>query len=135
MEVKNCRNCGRMFNYISGPRICMVCKEKLEEKFVKVKEFVRSNPGVGIQEISETCEVEIPQINQWIREERLTFSEDSPVGLPCEKCGATIRSGRFCDACKNDMTKQFSSMIKQPEAPKPQPIKRSADSKMRFLQS
>lgn len=136
MEVRNCRSCGRIFNYISGPRLCMGCREKLEEKFVEVKEFVRSNPGVGIQEISEMCEVDIPQINQWVREERLTFSEDSPVGLPCEKCGAIIKSGRFCDACKVDMTRQFSNAIKKPEAPKPEAPKKPADasSRMRFLQ-
>lgn len=135
MDVRNCRMCGRIFNYIGGPRVCMSCKEKLEEKFVEVKEFVRNNPNMGIQEISESCEVEIAQLNQWIREERLTFSDDSPVGLPCENCGATIKSGRFCESCKNEMARGFNNAIKKPEAPKPQPVKKPVDasSKMRFI--
>lgn len=135
MEVKNCRTCGRIFNYISGPRLCMSCREKLEEKFTVVKEFVRSNPGVGLQEISDACEVDIPQINQWIREERLTFADDSPIGIPCEKCGVTIKSGRFCDKCKVEMTRSFNDAIRKPEAPRPVAPKKPIDaaSKMRFL--
>ena len=33
MEVMNCRNCKRLFNYITGPMICPACKDKLEKKF------------------------------------------------------------------------------------------------------
>ena len=113
----------------------MSCREKLEEKFTVVKEFVRSNPGVGLQEISDACEVDIPQINQWIREERLTFADDSPIGIPCEKCGVTIKSGRLCDKCKVEMTRSFNDAIRKPEAPRPVAPKKPIDaaSKMRFL--
>ena len=31
MEVMNCRNCKRLFNYITGPMICPACKDKLEK--------------------------------------------------------------------------------------------------------
>ena len=30
MEVTNCRDCGGLFNYISGPRRCPECQKKLE---------------------------------------------------------------------------------------------------------
>ena len=65
----------------------------------------------------------------------MTFTDDSPIGIPCEKCGASIKSGRFCDKCKNDMTRQFSDVIRKPEAPKPVAPKKAPDasSKMRFL--
>ena len=87
MNVRNCRGCGRLFNYISGPSLCPACREKLEEKFQQVKEYIRENPGVGIREVSEACEVETSQINQWLREERLELTEDSPLMLSCESCG------------------------------------------------
>lgn len=104
MEVITCRSCGRLFNYIHGPRVCQGCVQKLEEKFTEVKKFVRENPSVGIRELSEEMKVSVAQINRWVREERLVFSEDSPIGIPCESCGATIRTGRFCNACKANLT-------------------------------
>ena len=134
MEVVTCRVCGRLFNYLSGQRVCPTCNRKLEDKFVEVKKYVRENPDVDIKSLSEAMEVSVKQLNQWVREERLVFSDDSPVGLPCENCGATIKTGRFCDACKNNLASGLRSaagLDKKPEAPSPR--KRSSESKMRFL--
>lgn len=134
MEVRNCRKCGRVFNYITGPKICQQCKEELEAKFQEVKEFIRENRQVGIQEVAEQCNVEVPQIHQWVREERLVFSEDSAIFFNCEKCGAPIRTGRFCDKCKADMTNTFSSAIKPKTVAAPTRPKDNKDNpRMRYL--
>lgn len=95
MDVRNCRQCGRLFNYLGGPPICQACREAVEEKFQQVKEYVRNNPGSNIQMVAEDNDVTVQQIRQWIREERLEFSADSQVGIECEGCGASIRTGRF----------------------------------------
>ena len=71
MNVRNCRKCGRLYNYVAGQRICPLCQERLEEDFQMVKEYVRKNPGVTVNRVAEECEVEISQIRQWLREERL----------------------------------------------------------------
>ena len=70
-----------------------------------------------------------------MREERLSFSDDSPVGLECEKCGATIKTGRYCEKCKNRLNSDLASVMKKPEAPKDK-IKDPRDNKnrMRYLQ-
>lgn len=92
MEVKNCKNCGRLYNYIGGVyRLCPECMRKLEEKFQEVKDYIEDNPRADMREISEKCDVSTRQIEQWIREERLSFSDDSPIGIACEVCGATIK--------------------------------------------
>ena len=88
MDVRNCRQCGRLFNYLSGPQICQACRDALEEKFQQVKEYVRSNPGATIQMVSEDNDVTVQQIRQWIREERLEFAADSPVGIECVQAGS-----------------------------------------------
>lgn len=95
--------CGHIFNYVAGPFLCPHCREKMEAKFQEVKEYIRNNPGVSIQDVSENCDVEPSQIQQWLREERLELTEGSSILLNCEKCGAPIRSGRFCEKCKYDM--------------------------------
>lgn len=133
MNVKNCRKCGKIFNYIGGIPICPNCKEELEKKFEEVKEYVRNNPRSDIKTVSTECEVEMGQIQQWIREERLVFADDSPIGIPCEKCGAMIKSGRFCENCKNEMTRGFNDAFRKPTAPPPVQKKEAAGSKMRFL--
>lgn len=115
MEVRNCRACGRIFNYLSGPPLCPSCLATLDKKFSEVKEYVYDHPGVGIQEVSIEMEVPIAQIRQWIREERLAFAEDSMIGLACEGCGITIKTGRFCKACKDKLAKGFNSLYTEPQ--------------------
>ncbi|MCM1134292.1 MAG: flagellar protein [Clostridium sp.] len=135
MNVRNCKKCGRIFNYVIGPVICPRCKEGLEAKFQEVKEYVREHHGADISEVSEECQVEKSQIRQWIREERLQFSDDSPIRIPCESCGAMIQSGRFCDKCKLQMTNDFKQTVEQSKPKVSAAPKRKADgeNKMRFL--
>ena len=35
MNVRNCRHCGRIFNYVAGPIMCPACREKMEEKLLE----------------------------------------------------------------------------------------------------
>ena len=133
MDVRNCKNCKRLFNYLGGEQICPACKEELENKFTKVRDYVWDNKNASMEQISEECEVSVKQIKQWVREERLVFTDDSNMGIECENCGAIIKSGRFCDKCKADMANNLNSVIKKPEKPEP-PQKKSKDKdRMRFL--
>ena len=118
MDVRNCKTCGKLFNFVSGPPICAVCAKKLEDKFADVKEFIYNNPGAGMQEVSETFEVSTSQIQKWIREERLSFAEDSLVGIECENCGTNIKTGRFCKSCKDKLANNLSNVYKEVEKPK-----------------
>jgi flagellar operon protein (TIGR03826 family) len=135
MEVRNCKGCGRLFNYMSGPPLCASCSAALDLKFEEVKEYVYDHPRVGVQEVSEVMEVSIAQIRQWIREERLSFAEDSMIGLECEGCGVTIKTGRFCKACKDKLAKGFTDLYTENKpANQPQKPKDPRDNpRMRFL--
>ena len=59
-----------------------------------------------------------------------------PVGIECEICGASIRTGRFCEACKKNVSDGFRKSIAPPKPlVDPNEKKRMRDSdKMRFLQ-
>lgn len=134
MNVRNCKSCGRIFNYVSGPPICPACREKLEEKFQEVKDYIRENKGAGIQEVADACGVDIKQIRQWLREERLELSSESALYLNCESCGAPIRSGRFCEKCAGNMTKSLNDVLKAGRAANTKPEKPDPEGpKMRFL--
>lgn len=136
MDVRNCKDCGKMFNYIGGPPLCTTCLKKLDDKFAIVKEYIYDNPGVDIQQVSQVNEVSVQQIKKWIRDEKLSFSEDSQVGLECESCGTMIRTGRFCALCKDKMASTLHSIYHKEEPP--QVIKKNRtkeNPKMRFLDS
>ena len=135
MEVRNCKQCGRLFNYLNGRPICPACKQELEDKFSQVKAYIREHGGATINEVAEENDVDIGQIKQWVREERLEFAEDSLSGVACEVCGATIKSGRYCDKCKAELATGLRNSItptKKVENSAPSGSSRPRD-RMRFL--
>lgn len=132
MEVRNCKGCGRLFNYLQGPPLCPACVADLEKKFQQVKEYLRQNPNAQMNQIAEENEVSVKQIRQWVREERLSFTEESQITLDCENCGAPILTGRFCDKCKATLQNEFSGAIRRPTRQEPQKRTRERE-RMRFL--
>ena len=132
MDVRNCRECKKLFNYIGGGyMLCPQCMAKLDEKFRNVKEYIYDHPKASMAEICEKNDVSTNQIERWIREERLVFSDDSPIAIQCENCGASIRSGRLCKNCKESLAKglSYGSGKQEPEAKKASREK----ARMRFL--
>lgn len=136
MEVRNCRKCGRIFNYIGGSyrNLCPNCIDAMEDLFEQVKSFIDENPGASMPEVSNTCGVSSKQIEQWIREERLQIADNSPIGIGCEICGKMIKSGKFCPNCKDSMANTLNSAYHKPIMEKREEIKRRPGAaKMRFL--
>ena len=118
MEMISCARCGKLFNYIAGPRICQVCNKAVEEKFKEVKTYVREHPNVDMKTLSKECEVSPKQIQRWVREDRLIFSSDSPIGIPCERCGKTIKSRDLEDAAGIKKPVQQERKKKAPDSDK-----------------
>lgn len=133
MEVRNCRGCGRLFNYLQGQQMCPACMADLEDKFQSVKEFLRENPKAPLNVIAEKNDVSVKQIKQWVREERLTFTEESQITLECEACGGKVLTGRFCDKCRTSLQNELSSAYKRPAATLAPKKNASGKDKMRFL--
>lgn len=134
MNVRNCRKCGKIYNHVMGMKMCPACKQKMDDKFMEVKEFIRKNKTATLAEVCETCDVDSNQIHQWIREERLQFSDDSPIKIACEGCGTMIGSGKFCPKCAAGLADKLGASIAKPEVA-PQPVQtQKKENKMRFLQ-
>lgn len=133
MDIVNCSRCGKMFNSVMGKKICPTCIKREEENFKIVRKFVREHPEATIPEIASENDVSIKQIHQWIREERLLFSKDSEVGIDCERCGTTIRTGRFCEKCKAEIKNDVEN-IQRSNEPKEEPkAARDTKAKMRYM--
>ena len=132
MDVRNCKSCGKLFNYMGGAPLCPECRTALENKFHEVKQYVHDNPNASMGQVAEDMEVSVKQIREWIKQERLILSEASVDGVLCEHCGRPIRCGRYCEKCKAALTNKLQSAIDKP-APEQKPVVRDEGDKMRFL--
>ena len=130
MDTRNCKMCGKLFNRVRSP-FCPECTKELDEKFKQVKDYLYGNPDAGIAEVSEEVDVSQSIIQHWIREERLSFSENSKVSFSCESCGAPIQTGRFCKRCKSKMQQELQKVYAVPLQERER--RKEGSAKMRFL--
>lgn len=130
MDVRNCKKCGKLFNY-QGDLVCPACSREMEEKFFEVRQYIYDNPSSSISTVAEENDVPIPQIKKWVRQERLSFTKDSGVTIDCENCGRAILTGRYCKNCKDKMASSLSKLyVTENRAAKK---KAGESAKMRFL--
>ena len=135
MEVRNCKMCGRLFNVLNNERICPACQKKLEDKFHEVKQYLEDHPGASVEQTATDNDISTKQIRQWVKEERLILSSATEAGIVCEKCGKPIRTGRFCDKCKERMANEFQNAYQKPE-PKMEDLRSTRDrDRMRYLKN
>lgn len=112
MDLRNCSRCGKLFAYTGATRVCHVCRKTEEDDFKKVKDYLWDHPRATIEMVHEETGVERELIIKFIKEERL-IAEGVTIDfdLECERCGATIKKGRFCSKCQDELVKGFTKKI------------------------
>lgn len=127
LELTNCNKCGRAF-MSDGSRYCKRCRGESEDEYKIVKKYVYDNPGVTILEVHEATGVAEKKILQYLREGRLEIVDDVNFVLDCQRCGVSIKSGKFCEKCAREMAMELRSAFapkKEKEPPKTPDSKKS----------
>lgn len=98
-----CRNCGskNLTNVSMGIYRCDDCGTENYDDYQTVRNYldkVGMAPALVIEK-----ETGVPRrvINYFFKQEYLEIPKSSTIRVPCERCGAPIRTGTLCDACKS----------------------------------
>ncbi|GEL07636.1 TIGR03826 family flagellar region protein [Salisediminibacterium halotolerans] len=103
-DLSNCPECGKLFVKAMRP-VCEECARKREEQFELVSGYMRKreNRQASLEDVHAHTGVDKDVIIQFLREGRLRLSQFPNLAFPCEKCGADIREGRICAACRKEI--------------------------------
>lgn len=131
MDLRNCRMCGRMFQYVGQP-VCPGCMKAMEDKLQEVKEYLRENKNATVGQVSEELDISVKQIRKWVQEERLMFAPGVDTGLVCSKCGMPVESGSMCKKCKDSLKKTLQGVYcPSPASKEGEPVQRK-NAKMHY---
>lgn len=97
-----CKMCGTFFNKIGRKDICPTCREKEEDLFKVVRDYLYDYPEAPMTEVVEQTDVDEDLIAEWIRDGRLE-SKGITLTYPCEMCGKGIHEGKICKKCKDSL--------------------------------
>lgn len=97
-----CEKCGcRRIQYVGvGEYKCEECGFFMYDDYGKVRNYIEKNPGATSNDVSIAVGVSKEKIRRLLRDDKIQIAPGSVSFLKCEKCGADIRSGRYCSACE-----------------------------------
>ncbi|MCX6645791.1 MAG: MerR family transcriptional regulator [bacterium] len=106
--MRNCERCGKLFS-TSNPRFCPDCVTDDQKDFMKVRDFLKENPKISIEVISEATGVDELKIRDYIRQGQLELADISGPVLECSRCGKPIMIGNYCVICQREIQTSFKS--------------------------
>lgn len=111
MALSNCPSCDKLFVKSAFREVCDACHKEEEKAFDLVYTFIRKkeNRTAFINQVVAGTGVSERLIYKFIKKGRLNLVHFPNIGYPCEKCGATIREGKLCSNC----TDEIKSDLKQ----------------------
>ena len=89
-------------------KLCQECTEKKDEQYLKVRDFIKNNPNVAIEVVSEATEVEERRIREFIREGLIQPMELDGFPVNCQRCGKPILKGTYCPICQQELASHLS---------------------------
>lgn len=110
MSLANCPRCNKAFNKLNSSPLCTSCRQRDDEDFEIVYQYLRDHPNKLVPEIAAVTGVDEKNILEFYRSGRIITGE---AGYPCERCDTPIHRGKYCDRCagglKSDIDSQRSS--------------------------
>lgn len=99
----SCQYCGcKVLEHISmGTYRCTRCDKDNYDDFQNIRNFLHERGPTSAVVIEKETGVPRRIIEYFFREEYLEIPQNSPDRVPCQKCGAPIRTGTLCESCKS----------------------------------
>ena len=118
MALKNCIRCGQLMMDLG--RVCAACRQKEEDEYKLVVDYLHENPGCTISQISEATGVRETIIMGLIRKGRLVADS---IEVHCGMCGRAISATKnlLCQECQSKMDRDVSRVRKESPPPPPEP--------------
>lgn len=79
---------------------CVSCGALAYDSFRKVRNYIDQNGATPVTQIANGTGVSRATVEKFLLGERLEIPVWSPITISCVECGASIRTGTHCSACK-----------------------------------
>ncbi len=99
-----CAKCGGKMYYVhSGRYQCQNCGYEELDDFGRIKEYLEEHGPTSALILSEATGVSIQLIDLFLKQGRIEIPEGSKYYVQCERCGCSIRYGRYCPDCVQEL--------------------------------
>lgn len=124
MPLTNCARCKKLFNKATVVAICPECEPDESADVEKVREVIKCEPDLNIEEAAARAEVGIGVVKRMLELGALArFDPNEKVH--CGKCGAPAISAskRLCQACLDRLNLEVAEAQRSLQQSLPAPVK------------
>ncbi len=100
LECDHC-GCKLLENITMGTYRCHQCGKDSYDDFQTIRNYLDVVGTAPAAVIERNTGVPKRIIEYFFRDEYLEIPKSSPIRVPCQRCGAPIRTGTLCETCKN----------------------------------
>lgn len=132
-----CEKCkGKLFYKGGGRYECSSCDAFVLDDFGKIKAFLEENGPTPMLVIAQATGVQYEVVEQFLKKGRLEIPEGSKYYLGCEKCGCSIRYGKYCPDCIREVAGGIKAVFHEDVGERPKHMYNAEMAgKMHFLGS
>lgn len=95
-----CESCGGKMAYKGGGTYkCESCDAIAYDDYGKVKKYLDEHGPTPAIYIARATGVNKDLIEMFLKQGKLEIPEGSKFYIRCEKCGCSLKSGRYCEEC------------------------------------
>ena len=130
-----CEECGgKMFYQGGGLYQCEDCYAEQLDDYGKIKNYLEENEGASAVTVSKETGVELAVVGMLLKEGRIKIPDGSKLFIKCQRCGCSLRFGRFCQECTMSLAGELKGAFYENVGEKPTPEKAYKDKeRMRYL--
>ena len=109
LSAAKCPKCNTKYlDYESNSYHCPNCGYEEPSNFGIVRAYLEKHGLATALEISRDTKIPVSEINSFLRNGRLEIPENSDVFIDCKRCGVSIRYGKYCPACAQELIRELN---------------------------
>lgn len=129
-----CRECGgKMIFQGAGTYLCANCGYEDMDDYGRIRDYLEKHEGANALEIAEGTGVELEIIRMFLKDGRIQIPDGSKLFITCQRCGCSLRHGRYCADCTREMAGGIRSALYESMGEKPREAKKINSHKMRYF--
>lgn len=113
--IRTCRKCKTIIEEKSLHDYCPECYKKIEEVFMRIREYIEAYPGATAFEIEQETGIPYHVVNNFVHEGRLIEIPNEYLNIECKGCGCLLLSAhhKYCPECRKKLEKDIEETKQQ----------------------
>lgn len=109
-----CDKCKENVYYIGlGEYKCEACGNVMLDNLGKIRKYIDENGPSLAQDVADHTGVKTEIISEFLKQGRVELPQNSKYFLKCEKCGCSLRYGRYCGTCAKKLAGGIGQVLQE----------------------